>query len=198
MVDNLVLLDNVPYSRNSVCNRNKIKTSRGWEWLTVPVHHRFGEEILEIETDDSGWEGKHWKTILFNYSRAPHFDEFSPGLEDIYAKRWTKLAELNEALIRLLLDYFNILTRIYKASDLGVGGKGTALLVNICKAVADGEYLSGAGADGYLEPSVFEKEGISVRFQQFVCPEYPQRFGEFIRNLSAIDYLFNCGAKAWF
>jgi hypothetical protein len=196
-VDTFVLLDNVPYTRNSVCNRNKIKTARGWEWITVPVHHPLGAKIMDIETVDSGWEEAHWKTILFNYSRATYFDELSPMLRDVYAKKWRKLAEVNETLIRLVMKYLGLSARTCRASELRVDGKSTELLVNICKAVGDTEYLSGSGARDYLDLRLLREERVSVRFQQFTPPQYPQRFGEFIPNLSTIDYLFNCGAKTW-
>jgi hypothetical protein len=42
----------------------------------------------------------------------------------------------------------------------------------------------------------FIREGIEVRFQKFVLPVYPQKNSkEFVPNLSALDYLFNCGME---
>jgi len=197
MADTFVLLDNVPYTRGSVINRNRIRTKRGCEWITIPVRHQPGELIRNVLTVDSRWEKKHWKTLLFNYSRAPCFSDLAPMLHDAYEKRWDKLADLNEALIILLLDYLSLKPRVLRASDLTVQGKSSELLVNICKAVGDREYLSGAGAKGYLDLALFEREGTAVKFQQFASPEYPQLFGKFIPNLSAIDYFFNCGRAKW-
>ena len=85
LADTFVLLDNVPYTRGSVINRNKIKTKRGWEWLTVPVHNISGTIIRDITTIDSGWEKSHWKTLIFNYSGALHFKDFSAALQETYA-----------------------------------------------------------------------------------------------------------------
>jgi hypothetical protein len=197
IADCLVLLDNVPYTRGSVINRNKIKTNRGWQWITIPVHHRSDTPIKDVLTLDSGWEQVHWKTLIMNYSKAPYFGEISSMLHEIYEKRWPRLAELNETIIRLLLDYLNLNPRIIRASELEVKGKSSELLVSICKAVNDREYLSGTGAREYLDLSLFRKEHIAVKFQEFRSPEYQQLFGQFIPNLSAIDYFFNCGNAKW-
>jgi len=197
LADTFVLLDNVPYTRGSVINRNKIKTKRGWEWLTVPVHNISGTIIRDITTIDSGWEKSHWKTLIFNYSRAPHFKDFSTALQETYAKRWVKLAELNETLIRMMFNWLGLHPNLVKASDLAVQGSSSELLVNICKAVGDRTYLSGVGAKDYFDQSVFEREGVTVKFQDFSSPEYSQRFGRFIPALSAIDYLFNGGTTKW-
>ena len=47
-----------------------------------------------------------------------------------------------------------------------------------------------------MDLPAFEKAGIEVRFQKFQCPRYDQVFGEFIPNLSSIDYFFHCGPAA--
>ena len=197
IADKLVLLDNVAYTRGGVGNRNRIRTKKGLEWITVPVHYPYGAEIKDVQTVDSGWEETHWKTLFFNYHRAPYFNEVANILQPVYQKRWHKLAEVNETLIRLILKYLGLSTKIFRSSELEVEGKSSELLVSICKAAGDREYLSGVGATGYLDVNLFEREGISVRFQLFRPPEYAQRFGDFIPNLSAVDYLFNCGARSW-
>jgi len=195
--DTFVLLDNVSFTRGSVINRNKIRTKKGWQWLTIPVHHRSGINIRDVLTVNSAWEQTHWKTLMFNYSRAPYFHDFAPLLREIYSKRWVKMAELNEVLIRAMFDCFSLTPRILRASDLAIQGNGSELLVDICRTVGDREYLSGIGAKEYLDLSVFERNSISVRFQQFAVPRYRQLFGRFVPNLSAIDYLFNCGRAKW-
>jgi hypothetical protein len=51
-VDLFVIYDDVPYSKNSWRNRNRIKTPRGMEWLTVPVHGRLNDRIDEVVNYD--------------------------------------------------------------------------------------------------------------------------------------------------
>jgi len=33
-----IILNHVQFEKNSMTNRNKIRTSQGWAWLTVPLH----------------------------------------------------------------------------------------------------------------------------------------------------------------
>jgi len=194
--DTFVLLDSVLFTRGSVINRNRIKTKRGPIWLTVPVHHRSDTLIQDVETVDCGWEKRHWKSLVCNYSRASHFGEFSGFFEKLYRQRWCLLSVVNETIIRFLFECFDIHPKVVKASNLKVQGKSSQLLVNICKAVGASTYLCGMGS-AYLNTAIFEREGIGVQFQKFVSPVYPQLFGgAFTPNLSAVDYLFNCGAKS--
>jgi hypothetical protein len=44
-----------------------------------------------------------------------------------------------------------------------------------------------------LEADLFEKNNISLRFQENYSFSYPQGKGEFIRGLSVIDALMNVG-----
>jgi hypothetical protein len=43
---------------------------------------------------------------------------------------------------------------------------------------------------------MFAAEDITVEWQQFHPPAYPQLHGPFIPNLSCLDVLFNCGSGA--
>ena len=46
--DVFVLLDTVQYKKNEWQNRNRIKTARGAQWLTVPVTYRYPQLICEV------------------------------------------------------------------------------------------------------------------------------------------------------
>ena len=42
----------------------------------------------------------------------------------------------------------------------------------------------------------FENNNIILEFQNYMPIVYPQRFGDFISNLSVIDLLFSCGKES--
>jgi hypothetical protein len=193
-----VLLDNVPYTRNSFINRNKIKTQRGANWMTLSVltTGRSGQLIGEVEISNGTPLETNWKTIKANYSKAPYFPDYKDKFESVYSKEWKNLADLNETLIRLNCEILGIRdVKFVRASELGACGKSTGLLINICKAVGGDTYLSGNGGKKYMDEGLFEKEGIKLKFSEFRHPVYSQLWGDFVPNLSVIDFIFNEGGS---
>ena len=62
--DIFVFLDNVQYTKNSFINRNKIKTSQGEMWLTVPVSFSFGQLIRKVRINNLvDWQKKHLRRL---------------------------------------------------------------------------------------------------------------------------------------
>lgn len=198
--DVFVFLDNVEYSKEGFINRNKIKTPQGAIWLTTGVltkgHH--GQLINEVKINNSvPWSVIHRKSISQNYSSAKYFNEYFPSLENIYRETWERLADLNEALIRLMCKMLNIAgIKFVQASELSVPGKSTELLVNICNAVGADTYHSGPSGRNYMDEDLFKKQHIRLEYSNFKHPTYEQLGGDFIPNMSVIDLIFNEGRKS--
>jgi hypothetical protein len=196
--DVFVLLDNVQFRKNYFQNRNRIRTQTGSTWLTVPVltRGRLSQAINEAEIDNKTnprWRQKTWSTIEQSYHSAPYWIEHKSFLRGVYEEEWTMLCDLNQALIRYLLDALSIKTTIVKASDIAAGGKGSELVLNICKALKADTYLSGISGKDYLEQDQFSAESIAVRYQEFHHPIYQQLHQPFLPCMSTIDLLFNHG-----
>ena len=196
--DVFVFLDTVQYSKNSLINRNRIKTPQGPLWLTVPVSYRHPQSIREVEINNAAdWRKKHLKTLEMNYRKSPCFEEIYPGIADVYrSEDWRNLSRLNIRLASHVLEYLEIPTRTVIASNLAVSGKSTELLVNIIKKLGGDTYLSGFGGAKYQDEDLFTRDGIELRYYDFKSPVYPQPWGEFEANLSIIDLLFNCGKES--
>jgi len=82
-------------------------------------------------------------------------------------------------------------------SELGVAGKGTRLIIDICKSLGATQFLVQSSALTYYDPVQFKLEGLELI--SFKKPEYiyPQMWGDFIAaNLSVLDMMFTCGPKA--
>jgi hypothetical protein len=180
-------------------NRNKIKTSQGWQWLTVPVLHDFGQLIMEVVVNPNiPWQRKHWNAIVSNYGRAPFFNEFGPSLKLLLEQEWHRLSELDMALAKWAMEALSIETPIVHASELSVEGNQTELLIAICRIVGADRYLSGPGGRRYMDLDAFDAAGITIEWQAFTSPVYPQLFPQvdFVPDLSAVDAIFNCGTEA--
>ncbi len=197
--DIFVFLDDSQYGKNQVINRNKIKTAKGWTYLTVPVliKGHFGQLISEVKIDNHiNWRKKHWKSIIYNYKKAHHFDDYSSFFEDLYQSEWKKLSELNEYLIRNIAEFLDIKTKFIRSSELNIEGNATERLVNIVKAVGGDAYFSGIQSKDYMEDHLFAENDIKLIYQDFHHPIYNQLFGEFIPKMSVIDLLYNEGLKS--
>ena len=199
-VDEVVLLDNVQFEKNNFQNRNKIRTSDGWQWLTVPLKKfRYEQRINEIEISyDQNWQIKNLNKIKQNYNKTEYFNKYFPEFKKIYRSKPKFLRDLNIELIKFLLEKFGIHTKLYISSGLldNVGRGGTNVNLNISKKLNADVYLSGAFGKDYLDVPKFEKAGIKVEFQDFQHPVYRQVYEPFIPNMSSIDLLFNYGPES--
>ena len=93
-----IVLDHVQFEKNSFTNRNKVRTSTGWTWLTVPVKTKglFGDlAINKVEINNtSNWRDKHWKTLSQIYNKAAFWREHATSLREVYQRPWTRLGDL--------------------------------------------------------------------------------------------------------
>lgn len=197
--DVFVALDNVQFQKNGLQNRNKIRKPQGWQWLTVPVLHSFGQMISEVRLETRvPWSRKHWNTLLMNYSKAPFFDQYSDSLKALLLDQpHDRLCALNMTLVRWAMERLDCHTPIVPASSLDIPGTQTEMLINICRATQADAYLSGPGGRRYMDLAAFEAAGIAVMWQEFTSPVYVQPFAgsEFVPDLSVVDALFCCGPR---
>lgn len=199
--DEFVLLDNVQFEKNYFQNRNKIRTSNGLQWLTVPIK-KHSLDILIKDTRisyDFDWQKDYLKALEFNYQKAKYFANYYPKIENIILKNYELLADLNYKLIKLILKSFDINTKIVKMSELNLPSKmedGSEKCLEICKELSANIYLSGPFGKNYLDISMFKEENIKVEFHEFNHPVYRQVYEPFIPNMSSVDLLFNYGPNS--
>ena len=195
--DIFVFLDDVQYEKNGWQNRNKIRTSDGDMWLTVPVKTKFGMYLNQVQIDNtSNWISKHKKSIMQNYSKSNYFNSYWNEFESIYNKKFKNLIDLNLNLIQLLLSEFGISTKLLFSSDFHVEKQGSDRILEICKILGCNHYLSGEGGMNYLNIDDFNKQNIEIEFQHFSHPIYKQVYSNFVPAMAAIDLLFNEGEKS--
>jgi hypothetical protein len=198
--DVFVLLDDVQFKKNEWQNRNRIRISNdpGWQWLTVPVLHEFGQIINAVRLNPAiDWRAQHMRALETNYGRSVQFRKFWPAIRPFYEREWETLGELNIALVQLLAGLLGIKTPLVIASTLNILTTKTQRLIDICRAVGCDAYLAGAGAEAYMDFDDFRASGLKLDVQRYVHPVYPQARArsteQFISHLSAVDCLFNGG-----
>ena len=195
--DVCVILDDVEYSKNDLFNRNKIKTSQEWCWLTVPVKANMKQLIKDVKINNSSnWKKKHSMAIQSNYQKAAFFNTYWDFFEKYYSKEWDTLTELNMESLKYLAKVLDIPIKFVMSSELNITTSKTQRLIDICKKVGADTYVSGTGAKDYMNDKLFEKENIKLLYQDFNHPVYNQQFGEFEKFMSIIDLLFNHGEES--
>jgi len=190
--DLFIILDDVQFLRRGWHHRDKIMTSHGVHWLTIPVlkKGKYEQLIKEVEIDNQqDWRKKHLATIEAAYKKAPNLDRYLSFLKEIYDKNHTCLIELNIDIIKFMAAEFGITTPIVFSSDYGVDLPSTKKLLMLVKSNNGTVYLTGTGAKDYLDESFFYDNGIAVEWQNFTHPVYQQLYCEFVPGLSGIDYL---------
>lgn len=193
-VDIFVFLDDVQMTKRDWRSRNKIKTARGTEWLTVPTMGGRSQRIDEVQTADAKWPANHLKSIRLNYAKAPYLVALQDLLASIYSTEQQGLSEMNQNAIRIIASYLGVQTELISSTEINVSGTKDDRLIAICRAVGATVYLSGPSAKDYIVNDKFDRAGIELRYKSYNgYPEYPQLHGPFEPYVTVIDLLLNCG-----
>jgi hypothetical protein len=200
-VDEFVFYDEVQYTKGDWRNRNRIKTPRGLQWLTVPVRFEFRHQtpVCDIDVDGDRWRALHWKSIVLNHARAPHAAEAAALLAPHYLDGpQRKLSDWNRRSIATIAAFLGIKTRLVDSTAYpSAAGNPTQRLVDICVQAGATHYVSGPAARAYLQESAFLERGLAVEWFDYEgYRPYPQLWGDFEPRVSVIDLLSNCGHHA--
>ncbi len=202
LADVFVFYDDVQYDKRGWRNRNQIKTPRGKQWLTVPVHGRGAQtEHVPIHRIrivwDNPWNQDHWKSLQHAYGKAPYFERYAPLLEKFYSRHDELLADFTiDFTVALAGELGFDRTRFLRASQLGVDGQKTDRLIAVLAKVGADAYLSGPSAREYIEADKFAAAGIRLEYMVYNYPEYPQLYPPYDPNVSILDLLFMTGPEA--
>ncbi len=199
--DVFLFLDSVQYDKNGWRNRNRIMTSQGANWLTVPVHAKGatqGLPLKDVRIDGSrDWRRKHRLTLEQAYRRAPHFDHAWSVVDQIYGIGTESLADLcAESTILIAAALGFALPRFLRTSEFAATEDRNGRLVSLATQVGATHYLSGPSARSYLDQAQFAAAGIEVEFMEYAYREYPQLRSPFDPQLSILDLLFMTGPEA--
>ena len=201
--DIFVYLDDVEYSKNSFHNRNYIKGPQGKILLTVPIKYKghANKYISKMPiNDDFQWRKKHWRSIEMNYHKAPYFNELEKMIfSQIYERDWEFLGDLNIAFIEIIKNYLKITSDAYLSSELDIKSRGNQKIVDICKLLGADSFIVKPNTESYHPKAFFEERGIKLVYFNPISVPYLQQYGDFISNLSALDYIMSMGPnkKVW-
>jgi len=196
--DIFIVYDEVQYTKSDWRNRNKLKTPKGANWITVPVQRtglstRIDEALIDWTKD---WTQRHIALVSENYRDAPHFSKIAAGFFGHLTRQHERLSQLNFDLTTWLADRLDIKTEFRSSSGLGVPGGKTERLISLVKAVGGTTYLSGPAAESYLDVEAFRRAGLGLEYKTYDYEPYPQLWGPFEGAVSILDLLMNTGPEA--
>ncbi len=200
MVDEFIFYDDMQYTKRDWRNRNKIKTSQGLQWLSIPVEvkGKYFQKINETKISEQDWAKKHWQTIKSNYSKAKYFKEYKDLFEELYMTCHEEyLSQVNYRFIMAICKILGITTKIRYSSEFELMEGQTQKLLGICKDCDGDVYLSGPAAKNYFNEDLAKKENIRVEWMDYSgYKEYEQLFTDFEHGVSILDLIFNEGPNA--
>ena len=166
-VDLFILLDTVQYTDRDWRNRNKIKTTSGTQWISVPVKYTYrNQPISEIKIfNENQWQKKQLNLLKQNYSISPFFSLIEQNFQEIISREHEFLTDLNLELLNWINSMLSVSTPIIRASELASSGTKSERLISLVQAVGGTHYLSGPAAADYLDLTAFQAAGIHVEYK---------------------------------
>jgi hypothetical protein len=201
-VDVFVVLDDAQFSKQSWQQRNRIRTARGLEYLSIPVKSagRMGQAIDEVALSDQGFVESFAGRIRAAYEGAPYYSSVEPEFSSVLREcaKSELLIDVNMGIIAWLCSALELEKEVVRASALGVSGRRGERVAALCEAVDANRYVSPVGAKEYLTHDYdhFEARSISVELQGYVHPEYRQLHQPFIPYASTLDLLMMQGSQS--
>jgi hypothetical protein len=194
--DTFVFYDEVQYTKNDWRNRNKIYTSNGIQWLTIPIAADAVKlKISEVQITDKAWQDKHFKSIYYGYKKAPFFAQIEPWIVSTFQDRkWENLSQFNQTVIKEISALIGLKTTFINSDQVPHDGDRINKLVNILTHLSATEYISGPSARSYINgaESLFEDKGIKFTYKEYSgYPEYKQIKEPFEHSVSILDLLVN-------
>ena len=193
--DVMILLDDVAYPRSgsgmgSWTNRVKIAVQGRAHWIGCPLQRYSGVKMIrDVRIDEGPWRDKIRRTLEMNYRKAQGYSRAIEIVDPLLSFDTVSLAEFNINAVLALSAALGITsTKFYRQSELGIGGAGTQLLVDLVRAANCTAYLAGGGASGYQEDELFAANDVELVPQKFAPTPYGAE-GVFIPGLSIIDFL---------
>lgn len=159
MCDVFVLLTHCQFEKNGY--QNRFQMDNKW-WTMRVVKSSINTEIAgkHYVSPHEDWE--RIKRSLRGYSRT--LSMFDDCISE-------KLADTNTSIIRKIAASLGIKTEIFNDNPTTL--HSTERLVDICKQYGADTYIAGAGGRDYMDLSLFERAGITVRFHEVLKQELP-------------------------
>ncbi len=199
LADIYVHYPDVQFSKGGFLNRVQVKTQDGPRWMTVPLRDvHLSARIDEVLINNStNWRRKHRSLLSQAYAQAPFRDDMIGVVDQVLKHEFERLDALASASIQAIVDYFSpeLGCTFYDVRDHDLPGSGSDRVLSVVKHFGGNAYITGHGAQHYLNHEEFETNGVRVEYMKYRKAQYPQCHGEFTPYVTALDLIANQGKK---
>lgn len=198
--DRFIIFDNVKFKHHYFENRCRVMLNDRPTWITVPVLHkgRGDQRISDVGINNAtNWGEKIWKSLRYNYAKAPFWNEHAGFIEDMFVGRhWDRLVDLNMHALLYYCSYLGIRFDYVLGTEVCSDATGAELVLDTCRRLGAGSYLSGRFGKDYLDDAAFADAGITLVYQSYPATPYPRPDGSMSAPLSILDMTLLLGRNA--
>lgn len=194
-VDIFVFYDDVNFIKKGWINRNRILVNNQEFLFTVPLNkisqnNTIKETNINLEIFES-WKEIFYKTIEYNYKKAPNFKNVDQLIKTILNINCNSISELAIETVIEVSKYLSINTKFIIASEKynNKDFQRQNRLIDICKKENATHYINALGGQELYDKESFKKQDVELSFIKSLPIKYNQFNNEFVPWLSIIDVL---------
>jgi len=199
LADIFVHYDDVqlPQGRSFV-SRVQIKLAEGTQWLTVPLQRNSRKGLIKdvLIDDTNDWRHDHLINIQRSFKGLPYYQDVINLINQIFSLKTNSLCELNCYAIEIISKYLTLETEFSYSSSFHTTEHSSEKLLAILYKLSANKYITGHGAQNYLNYDLFEEKNIAVNFMNYNILPYNQKFGEFTYYVTILDLISHKGKNA--
>jgi len=197
--DQLVLYDNIEYTKKGWINRNRMLQHDREAILSLPLKSDSDYlHIVQRQLAASFDRSKLLRQIEAAYRRAPWLGETWPLVQRIIEHPDNNLFAYLHHSIRAICQHLEIATPIVISSSVPIDHslKGADKVVALCHALGASDYINSIGGQQLYDKQAFLAQQLSLHFIRTRPIEYAQFGATFLPWLSILDVLmFNGKAQ---
>ena len=194
-VDQFVIYDDVEYTKRGWINRNRILSSNGWDYFTIPLVKDSDYEKIGSRTISSDFVLNGRRSILRKiegvYRKAPYYGSVISVIESIIMYDEISLFRYVMHSILEISNWLELNCQFVVSSslDLDSSCKGSDRVLEICSRTGASHYHNPIGGVSLYERDRFLDNAINLRFLKPEGIVYPQFQNEFEPSLSILDVM---------
>lgn len=195
LADEIIILDDVQFTRKGWINRNRIADRAGNEIPLVIALESSSREtpINKMSISSTFSPKKIIDTLSHTYSKAEFYQPTMSLLQPIFDSKFESLSEWLTNSLRLTCSYLGIAEEFTFSSMIPNpdGLKGQDRILQLCKLSGASEYVNLSGGKSIYSSELFLSEDINLVFLESKLSIYQRHGKVFIPGLSIIDLMMN-------